>query len=266
MYDTPIKLARASINPQQQQFPVLGLPVDFIDMQGTLSRVENLVRTAKSPSYIVAANPEKIYTVRSNSFLKEFFKRAELVIPDGIGVVMAMRWLHKQHVSRVAGADLMQSICAAAPDRGYRIFIFGATEEVNTEAVNALRRRCPGIQIVGRANGFLDDREMPALIQKINNLETDILFVALGSPKQEEWMQRWLPSLNVKVCQGIGGTLDTIVGRVKRAPIRWQRLGLEWLYRLFQEPTRIWRQLSLIRFAAEILLAKLKVEGQKSKI
>jgi N-acetylglucosaminyldiphosphoundecaprenol N-acetyl-beta-D-mannosaminyltransferase len=149
----------------------------------------------------------------------------------------------------------MQAICAIAPERGYRIFVYGASEEVSADAVQKLRVRYPGINIVGRANGYVKEVDMPALVQRINALRPDILFVALGSPRQEEWLHRWLPELKVKVCQGIGGTLDTIVGRVKRAPAAWQRLGLEWLYRLVRQPSRIVRQAVLIRFVWDMVVS-----------
>lgn len=235
---------------------VLGLPVDVVDMAGALGTVDRLVRTAERPCTVLAVNPEKVYAVRNSPFLRQFFSQAALLIPDGVGMVLALRVLHRRRASRVPGADLMQAICAAAPQRDYRIFIFGASEEVNAGAVMELRRRHPGIQIVGHAHGFLEDSDMPELIRRINRSQAEILFVAIGSPRQEQWMHRWLPELNVKVCQGIGGTLDTIVGRVKRAPRGWQRLGLEWLYRLLSQPSRAGRQRKLLTFVFELLLVK----------
>jgi N-acetylglucosaminyldiphosphoundecaprenol N-acetyl-beta-D-mannosaminyltransferase len=237
------------------RFSILGLPVDAVDMEFVLNEVDRLVHTADRPHYIVAGNPEKVYALQSNAFLRDFFRKAALVIPDGIGVVLALRWFYRQHVQRVPGADLMQAICAIAPERGYRIFVYGASEEVSADAVQKLRVRYPGINIVGRANGYVKEVDMPALVQRINALRPDILFVALGSPRQEEWLHRWLPELKVKVCQGIGGTLDTIVGRVKRAPAAWQRLGLEWLYRLVRQPSRIVRQAVLIRFVWDMVVS-----------
>jgi len=252
MSSTVIEAIRLPAGELPGRYTVLGLPVDAVDMEGALAEVDRMVRTAECPGYILAANPEKVYAVPASSFLAEFFRSAALVIPDGIGVVIALRWLYGLRLTRAASSDLMQHICAAAPTRGYRIFVYGASEEVNAGAVRELGRRHPGIRIVGRANGFLQEPEMPALISQINKSEADILFVGLGSPKQEQWMHRWLPKLNVKVCQGIGGTLDTIVGRVKRAPQAWQRVGLEWLYRLLQQPWRIGRQRRLLVFAWEV--------------
>jgi len=136
------------------------------------------------------------------------------------------------------------------------VFLYGAKEEVNAGSAVELARRCPGLRIAGRANGYLRLDEMPALLERINASGADILFVALGSPAQERWMAEHLPQLNVKVCQGIGGTLDTIVGAVKRAPLLFQRFGLEWLYRLLCQPSRAWRQRVLPLFAMQVVWAK----------
>ncbi len=235
---------------------VLNTPVDCVDMHGALEFVDAYVHGAQEPGTILAVNPEKVYALRGNPFLRDFFDRATLLIPDGIGIVKALNLLHGVKAKRVPGADLMQRICAAAPKRNYRLFIYGASEEVNRGAVEILRRRYPGIQIVGRANGYVKPEQMDNLIEAINASHADILFVALGSPRQEQWMHQYLSRLDVKLCQGIGGTLDTITGAVERAPIGFQRLGLEWFYRLLRQPARIGRQMNLLRFVREVAVIK----------
>jgi len=189
--------------------------------------------------------------------LAAVFERAALLIPDGIGVVKALRFLSGVKIGRVAGADLMQNICAEAPRRGYRIFIYGACRETNDGACRILRERCPGIKIVGNADGFVKEPDMPHLIEAINRSEADILFVALGSPRQEMWISSHAAELkSVKLCMGIGGTLDTITGNVKRAPAAFRRCGAEWLYRLLKQPSRIGRQVNLLRFIRDAVMAK----------
>lgn len=237
---------------------ILGAPVDALTMAGALSYIDHYLATATHPGYVLAVNPEKVYKLQESSFLQAFFDKAALLIPDGIGIVLAARWLHGATLSRVAGADLMQSICAAAPQKGYRIFIYGSSEAVNRQAVEKLQQRYPGIQIVGRANGYVPEEQMADLVAQINDSGADILFVALGSPRQEQWIGEHLPELRVKLCQGIGGTLDTIAGTVKRAPVIYQRLGLEWFYRLLQQPSRIMRMRVLPLFLYEVLCDKLK--------
>lgn len=243
---------------QPERLNILETPVDVVDMAGALDFVDCYVAAAGKPGYILAVNPEKVYALRENPFLKGFFDEAALLIPDGIGMVCAMRLLSGKEVSRVPGADLMQNICARSAGNGHRIFIYGASEEVNQGAVEELRQRYPGINIVGRANGYVNPEEMEALVERINNLGTDILFVALGSPRQEKWIHEHLPKLKIKLAQGIGGTLDTITGKVKRAPILFQSLGLEWFYRLASQPSRAGRQKRLPLFAWEVIRAKLR--------
>lgn len=236
---------------------VLGIPVDAVDMSGALEFVDSLLEAPGLRNCILAVNPEKIRVLSNDDVLRAMFESATLLLPDGIGVVMAARFLHGVRISRVPGADLMQNLCARAARNGRKVFIYGAGEDVNREAAERLRKAFPGIKIVGRCNGYVAEEEMDGLIQQINASGADLLFVALGSPRQELWMQRYLPLLNVKVCQGIGGTLDTIVGTVKRAPAFWQRIGLEWFYRLMKEPKRIRRQAVLPLFVLRVLMQRI---------
>lgn len=235
---------------------ILNLPVAAISMNEALRLIDDRVRDGHRAACIVCANPEKVYAVRSNVGLGRFFEEAELVIPDGIGVVLAARVLYGAKLMRIPGADLMQQICAASAEKGYRLFIYGSSERVNRAAVETLQSRYPGINIAGRSPGYVKQGEMGDLVRRINESGADILFVGLGSPRQELWMQQYVPKLNVKVCQTIGGTLDTIAGAVKRAP-RWMRgAGLEWLYRLLRQPWRVSRQINLVRFTAEVIRMK----------
>ncbi len=241
------------LNASPQRLDILGLPVDAVNMQSALEYVENHISNEKDAGCILAANPEKIYAARRSSLLQNLFEHAALIVPDGIGVVFAMRRLHGIRTRRVPGADLMQEICGLSAKKGFRIFLYGAKEDVNRKATEELKNRYPEIQIAGRANGYVGQEEMPALIRQINDSKTDILFVALGSPKQEEWLEKHLPQLKVKLCQGIGGTLDTIAGTVKRAPIFMQKLNLEWFFRLLMQPSRFFRQRVLLAFMWELV-------------
>ena len=243
---------------KQERLHVLGTPVDAVDMNAALAFVADAVKTRTSAGAILAVNPEKVFVLRQDIFLKDFFEKAALLIPDGIGIVKALKILYGKKISRCPGADLMQNICKEAPQKRYRIFIYGSSEEVNADACEKLRQRFPGIQIVGRSNGFVKPEEMEGLVAHINNSQADILFIAMGSPKQEKWMREYAPRLTtVKLCQGIGGTLDTIVGTVKRAPQFWQTIGMEWFYRLLCQPSRFQRQLRCFQFAFEVYQQKI---------
>jgi N-acetylglucosaminyldiphosphoundecaprenol N-acetyl-beta-D-mannosaminyltransferase len=246
------------MNPEKPlRTEVLGIPVDCVTMQGAVDFAERLIEEGSKGNYILAVNPEKVMVLLKDEALRAAFAGAALLIPDGIGVVWAMRRLKGLASVRVPGSELMPKLCELAALKGYGVFLYGSKEEVNEGAANILASRYPGLRIVGRANGYLTAEEMPGLVRQINDSGAEILFVALGSPKQEEWILRWLPKLNVKVCQGIGGTLDTIVGTVKRAPPIFCRLGLEWFYRLVTDPRRAKRQAVLPVFAWKVLREKM---------
>ncbi len=236
---------------------VLGIPVDCVDVGRALEAVDAMVQGDR-PRTILAVNPEKIMKAQSDPVLRDTLVEAGLVIPDGIGVVYAVRLLWKEPIDRVAGADLMPEICAQASQRGYRVFLFGAAPDVNAQAVTILRQRYTGINIVGHRDGYIKEEQMPELIDAINASRAQLLFVALGSPRQELWMEKYLPMLpHVRVCQGVGGTFDVIAGRVYRAPKIVRRANLEWLYRLITQPKRAFRQAVIPKFTLAVFRAKL---------
>jgi N-acetylglucosaminyldiphosphoundecaprenol N-acetyl-beta-D-mannosaminyltransferase len=240
-----------------ERIRILGTPVDVVTMESALAGIDELIQRGIHSNYVLAVNPEKVFAIKKNRFLKEMFEKAELLIPDGIGIVLSLRLLYGKKIGRVPGAELMPNLCRLAMKRGYKVFVYGAKEEANKKAVKKLQIAYPGLNIVGRCNGYVAEERMGELLSTINRAAPDILFVALGSPKQEEWIHRYLSRLDVKICQGIGGTLDTIAGNVKRAPAPFCRVGLEWFYRLLKDPKRIRRQKVLPIFVARLLMQKL---------
>lgn len=248
------------MSPLDGRLPILRIWVDPVTANQALSHVKDFLETGGRPHAIFAVNPEKNFSVPKNPILWQVVKEADLLIPDGIGIVWAARVLYGSKFGRVPGVDFMLEICKLASERGYKIFIYGAKEEINKKAVDELVSRYPGLQVAGRANGYVKEEEMPQLIDRINASRADILFLALGSPKQEQWFSAHRHALqHVKICQGIGGTLDAITGNVKRAPEAWCRYNLEWLYRLLSEPKRIKRQKVLPVFALLVIIAKLRM-------
>jgi N-acetylglucosaminyldiphosphoundecaprenol N-acetyl-beta-D-mannosaminyltransferase len=240
------------------RYPVLNIWADAVSLPEVLDSVVRFVEEGFGLHTIFASNPEKNFSVPKDPLLYERFRTADLLLPDGIGVVLALRVLHGVRVSRLTGIEVMQEICGLAEARGFRVFIYGAAEEVNRAAVETLRQRFPNLNIVGRAHGYLPESEMETLAARIDESRAQILFLALGSPKQERWIARFGPQLpSLRVCQGIGGTLDILAGKTKRAPASFRRLGLEWLYRLATEPGRIQRQRVYPVFACQILAQRL---------
>ena len=240
-----------------ERIEVLGVPLDLVNMSGALVVAESLINGDATAGCVLAVNPEKVIALRKDKWLLEFFRDAALLIPDGIGVVWAAQTLSGTKFDRVPGADLMQNLCALAAEKGYKVFFYGANEEVSAKAVDILKVRYAGLEVVGRQNGYVHQAEMDAMVDEINVSGAQILFVALGSPRQEKWVAEYGGRLQVKVIQGIGGTLDTITGHVKRSPESWQRLNLEWFYRLVKEPKRIRRQIVLPLFAFMVLKQKI---------
>ena len=239
------------------RYRILNIWVDGINLDEALENVVQFVEHGDRVHTILASNPEKNFSVPRDPKLYKSFENADLLIPDGIGMVLAARLLHSAQLSRVPGCELMESICALSAHKGYSVYIFGAKEAVNKQAAEVLELKYPGLQVAGRRNGYLDDAESDALVDEINASGAQILFVALGSPRQEQWVARNKSRLkNIRVCQGIGGTLDVITGNVKRSPRFFREAGLEWLYRLLAEPKRMKRQWVLPVFAWKVLLKK----------
>lgn len=238
-----------------RRIEILGVPVDCVDLPQALARVEAMIAGTRGEA-VIAVNPEKVMKARQNPALMGPLRRAGLLLPDGIGVVAAALVLGLGRMKRVPGSELMPAICERAVQRGYRIFLFGASPEVVCKTAKVLKERYRGLRVVGYQHGYLPDEAVPELIRRINASGADILFVALGSPKQEFWIDRYLPQLKVKVCQGVGGTFDVLAGRVSRAPVPFRKLHLEWFYRLMTQPKRLLRQTALPKFAYLILRQK----------
>ncbi|WP_227394406.1 WecB/TagA/CpsF family glycosyltransferase [Jeotgalibacillus aurantiacus] len=205
----------------------------------------------KQKSFIVAINPEKVMKAQDDQNLKALLNRADFQIPDGIGIILASKLKGGNVRSRVTGIDMMMRICEEAAQTGKKVFLFGAKPGVAEEAKKGLEERYPGIQVSGTLNGYEKD---PAVIEAaINEAKPDILFVAMGSPAQEYFIIENMQKLYPHIFQGVGGSFDVLSGRIKRAPEGFQRLGLEWFYRLLKEPKRIKRQMILPKFLLKVL-------------
>ncbi|AEN87034.1 MULTISPECIES: WecB/TagA/CpsF family glycosyltransferase [Priestia] len=202
-------------------------------------------------SFIVAINPEKIMKAQEDRELKSLLNQATYQIPDGIGVILASKLKKGRIRERVTGIDMMLKLCQEATNNGKKIFLYGAKPGIADEAKAKLEEMFPGILIVGTLNGYEKNEEV--IECTINDSGAEIVFVALGSPAQENWIIAHKEKLNPSVYQGVGGSFDVISGRLNRAPAVFQKFGLEWLYRLLKEPWRWKRQLELPRFLLRVL-------------
>ncbi len=230
-----------------------GIQVDNLSMAEAAARVGEFF-DSPGARLIVTPNPEIIVASQSDSELKEIINSADLRLPDGISMVVVSRILGTPLKERVTGIDLMLKIVELCGRHGKKIFLLGGEAGVAEEAAGELAKKFPGINVVGTHNGyFSQDIEV---IQKIKDTRPDILFVGLGAGRQEKWLKRHLGELGIGIGMGIGGSLDVISGRKKRAPVWIQRMYIEWLYRLFTEPDRWKRQLALPKFLYLTLVKK----------
>jgi N-acetylglucosaminyldiphosphoundecaprenol N-acetyl-beta-D-mannosaminyltransferase len=227
--------AAASRAPARHE--VLGTQVYGIDLDGALAWIRDRI-ASRLPGYVVTLNGAMLVRAAREPAVRDLVNGAALVTADGIGVVLAARIVGVALPGRVAGIDLVSALLAEAGSAGYRIFLLGGAPGVGEAAARALRGRHPALQIVGTYHGYFPPDEEAQLGETIRQAHPDVLLVALGAPRQEQWMARWSARLGIPVSIGVGGTLDVLAGRVSRAP-RWMRtVGLEWLYRLLREPRR----------------------------
>jgi N-acetylglucosaminyldiphosphoundecaprenol N-acetyl-beta-D-mannosaminyltransferase len=217
---------------------VLGCEIDRLTFADTLRFCERLIDERGTAQH-VAVNVAKLVSMQSDPDLREGVVRSELVTADGQPVVWASRLLGDPLPGRVTGIDLMHGLLASAATRGYRVYLLGAKADILERAVANIRQRFPGIQVVGHRHGYWSEDEEDAVISEIVEARPDILFVALPSPRKEYFLANHRDHLSVPFVMGVGGSIDVVAGARRRAPKLLQRIGLEWLFRLIQEPRRL---------------------------
>ncbi|WP_066258911.1 WecB/TagA/CpsF family glycosyltransferase [Neobacillus drentensis] len=207
-------------------------------------------------SFIVTANPEIVMYAHEHPDYKKIIQSADMVVPDGFGIILASKILNTPIIERVAGYDLMVRLLELGNDNQLKIYLLGGREETNQKAVATISRQYPNVQIVGSHHGFFD-WEKNKITADIKAASPDIIFVALGFPKQEQWIARNLDQFSKGLFMGVGGSIDVLAGEVQRAPRFWQKMNLEWFYRLISQPSRWRRMLAIPRFLLQIFKIKL---------
>ena len=234
---------------------VLNVAIDVITMNEALQQIKLFI-AMRQPRLIATANAEMVMLAQSDKQLADILAAADMVLPDGAGVVWAARYTGQPMPERVAGYDLVQRLLAEAVVHGYRLYFFGGAPGVADKAKEVAQKRYPGVQVVGTRHGYFSAADEPAIIADIKAARPDILLVALGVPKQEKWLAAHLNELQVPVAIGVGGTFDVMAGLVPRAPVWMQKIGLEWLFRLLCQPSRFGRMLALPRFVLCVMSSK----------
>lgn len=234
---------------------IYGSPIDIVTMESAFERFKQLLDKSGF-SFVCTPNTEIVMTAKDDEELTEVLKSSDMNIPDGIGLIIASK-IHKLGlVERVTGIDLMSEILEFCNYSRKSIYILGGRPGVAEMAVHNILEEYPNIEIKGYRNGYFKKNEEENVVENINRLSPDILFVALGAPKQEKWIYKYRKELKVKIAIGVGGCVDIWAGTTKRAPKIFRFLGLEWFYRLIKEPSRFKRMLVLPKFMIEVLTSK----------
>ncbi len=234
---------------------ILGIPVDRVDYEEALTIFDGFM-TGSSFHYIVTPNSEILVNASKDQELKQVIEDADLVIPDGIGLVYASRILGKPLHERVTGIDFLGRTLAYLEKSGQAIFFLGSKPGIAELATVKMQEKYPKLRVAGVHDGYFKEDQEEALVEQINSSKADFLCVALGSPKQEQFIYRHRGELNMKAAIGVGGSLDVWAGVLKRAPEFYRNNGLEWLYRFLQQPTRYKRMLALPIFMIKVLFSK----------
>ena len=233
-----------------EKIDVLGVQFDNVTMDEAVDTAYDLL-TRRTGGYAVTPNPEIVMDCRSDPDTAAAVAGAALTIPDGIGVVYGAKMLKTPLKEKVPGCDFTMKLMERLAEAGKSVFILGGKPGVAELAAEKLGEQLPGLRFAGTNDGYFSD-DAP-ILERINAAAPDLLLVCLGAPKQEKWMYRNAPSLNVGLMIGAGGSVDVYAGTVQRAPEAWCNAGLEWLYRLLKEPKRIRRQMALPKFMLTVM-------------
>jgi N-acetylglucosaminyldiphosphoundecaprenol N-acetyl-beta-D-mannosaminyltransferase len=220
---------------------MMGCRIDNLSMEETLQKVDSFIKDGHPRQHVVV-NVDKLVKASRDAELRRIINECALVNVDGMPVVWASRLLGKGLKERVAGIDLYEALMRRSAELGWRVFLLGAKEEVVSAVKVIYERKYPGLIVAGYRNGYWEAEEEPSVVEQITACRPDLLFVAISSPKKEQFLGRYQAEMKVPFAMGVGGTFDVAAGKVKRAPPWMQKSGLEWFYRFLQEPRRMFRR------------------------
>ncbi len=242
---------------------ILGVPIDAVTRDEAGIITENLIKESnKSCKMIFAPNVEFIMYAQKDKEFFDILKQSSLSTPDSIGVIIGAKLQKKSFPERIPGQSYFRKIIELSNEKGYSIYLLGGKPGIPQKAKENLEKIFPNVNIVGVHHGYFNENEEKEVIEEINKLQPNVLFVALGAPKQEKWIYHHRNELKVDVATGQGGTYDYEAGKIKRAPVWVQKIGMEWFWRLCREPKRIKRQLVLPVYLVKILFKKDKTKGK----
>lgn len=223
------------------RYKVLNTYVDAVSMSETIETVEKIVQIGK-PTQHVVINASKVNLMETDLELRRIVNSCQLINADGASIVWAAKKLGVPLKERVTGCDLFQELIRVAANKGYKVFLFGAKEEVVTKVKEIFEEKYPTLQIVGYRNGYFTETNEPEIVKAMSESGAEMMFVAFSSPRKEYWVNKYLEKLNIPFVMGVGGSFDIVAGVTERAPEWMQNHGLEWFYRFIQEPHRMWKR------------------------
>jgi N-acetylglucosaminyldiphosphoundecaprenol N-acetyl-beta-D-mannosaminyltransferase len=232
---------------------ILGTRVNIFGSYDHAIQVIRRRISSRQPTFCVAINPEKVYRATRDPGLSRVLDAAHVRICDGIGISLASVLLYRRRLPRCTGIDLFLRLIRLSAEEGWKVFLLGASPQSNATASRVLMNTYPTLKIVGRQDGYF--KNSSAVVEQINQSGADLLFVAMGTPRQELWISEQMPHLRASFCMGVGGSLDVVGGAGKRAPALFRKTGTEWFFRLLVQPSRLQRQMVLPLFMVEILRA-----------
>lgn len=238
---------------------IFDVPFSRWSMEETVHYLSKAVEQRDSHQ-VITANPIMIMEALRQPEYMKVMQAADLVVPDGIGAVWAADKVGRPVKERVPGFDLMHKLLELGSQKGWRVFLLGARPDVVQLAAKKLTSQYPGIELVGVQDGYFKEDQDEEVVAQIRKVQPDLLFVARAAANQEPWIARYKDRLQVPVMMGVGGSFDVIAGKLKRAPLVFQRLRLEWFYRLLQEPWRYKRMLVLPKFVLKVICEKEKMK------
>lgn len=235
---------------KQEKVTILGLTFNNLTKKKIVQELIHRVKLEEK-TFVVTANPEIVMYAKTDLDYMAILNEADYITADGVGIIRASKILETPIVERVAGFDLMLDLLEEANNQKLKVYFLGATEDVLEKTIKKVQKNYPSINIAGSNNGYFDLSDQ-TIIKNVYSTNPDMIFVALGFPRQEKWIQQYLNISSKGLLMGVGGSFDVLSGKTRRAPIFFRKLQLEWFYRLIKQPSRIHRMTALPRFMREI--------------
>ncbi len=233
----------------------MDVEIDAITMDQTLALAEHAMKTRK-PLQQVVVNVAKLVKMRHDRLLRDSVIESDLINIDGMGVVWGARLTGHKVPERVNGTNLMYELLSLCAEKGYRPYFFGAKQDILDRAIKNAKTMWPGLKVAGTRNGYFEESDLDKIVKDMNASKADCLFIAISTPIKENFMNAYKTRLKIPFIMGVGGSVDVLAGKVHRAPVWVQNAGLEWLYRIYQEPGRMWKRYLITNSAYAWLLIK----------